>query len=117
RAGNDIGSLTVGGSLIGNAGDGTPANLSPVIISARGQVLQRFGTDVAMGKITIGGNVEFGQILAGYDIGLIPKNADAQIGAVIVGGDWIASSLAAGVVDGGNGFGNSKNAKISGAGT
>ena len=34
-----------------------------------------------------------------------------------VGGDWAQSSIAAGVVDGGNGFGNSGDVKISGAGT
>jgi hypothetical protein len=33
------------------------------------------------------------------------------------GGDWVGSSIATGVVDGGDGFGNGNNAKISGTGT
>jgi hypothetical protein len=114
RAEDDVGSVTVTGSLIGNSnanGD------SPVIISARGQAVQGTTTDVAIGKVKIGGRVENARILAGYDINLTPKNADAQIGAVSVGGDWVGSSIAAGVVDGGNGFGNVNDVRISGAGT
>jgi len=53
-------------------------------------------------------------ILAGYDADLNPQNADAQIGAVKVGGDWVASSLAAGATDGGDGFGNATDAVIAG---
>jgi hypothetical protein len=114
RAANDIGSFTVKGSLIGN----TNANGdSPVIISARGQAVPGATTDLAIGKLTIGRRVENARILAGYDTLLTPKNADAQIGAVTVGGDWAGSSIAAGAVDGGNGFGNANDAKISGAGT
>jgi hypothetical protein len=114
RAGNDIGSLIVKGSVIGNTNaDGD----TPVIISARGQAVPGVTTDVAIGKVTIGGRVENARILAGYNVFLAPKNADAQIGAVTVGGDWVASSIAAGVVDGGNGFGNVNDALISGAGT
>jgi hypothetical protein len=72
-------------------------------------------TDVAIKSVTVNGRVEFARILAGYTFDLSPVNADAQIGSVTVGGDWIASSIAAGVVDGGNGFGNSLDAKISDA--
>ncbi|HJZ90439.1 MAG TPA: hypothetical protein VKE40_06170, partial [Gemmataceae bacterium] len=43
-------------------------------------------------------------------------NADAQIGAVTVGGDWVASTIVAGVMDGNNGFGNSRDTKIVGSG-
>ena len=111
RAGDDIGSLIVTGSLIGNS---NPDGDSPVIIAARGQhtVLPGATSDLAIGRIAIGGRVEFAIILAGYDTRLVPRNADAQIGAVTVGGDWIASTIVAGVVDGGNGFGNSLDAKI-----
>jgi hypothetical protein len=35
---------------------------------------------------------------------------------VVIGHDWIASDLVAGAVDGGNGFGNLLDAKISGGG-
>jgi hypothetical protein len=94
RAANDIGSLTVKGSLIGHGNTGTDA--SPVIISARGQAVQGATTDLAIGKINIGGRVEFANILAGYDTGLTAVNGDAQIGAVKVGGDWAASNLVAG---------------------
>lgn len=113
RAGDDIGSLTVKGGLVGNQ-VGIP---SAVIISARGQAFPVPTRNVAIGKLAIGGSVEFAQILAGYAVDLTPKNADAQIGAVTVGRDWIASNLAAGVVDGGNGFGTAPDFKISGAGT
>jgi hypothetical protein len=99
RALNDIGSLAVKGSLIGNSGDGTPANLSPVIISARGQAVPGATTDLAIGKISIGGRVEFANILAGYDSNLNAVNGDAQIGAVKVGGDWAASNLVAGAMN------------------
>ena len=97
RAGNDIGFLTVKGSIIGHPDVGNGA--SPVIISARGQEFPQPGIDLAIGKITIGGNVENAQILAGYDPTLNPKNADAQIGAVQVGGDWVASDLVAGATN------------------
>jgi hypothetical protein len=93
-AGDDLGSLTVKGSLIGNAGVGHGA--TPVEIVARGQHTQGANTDVAIGKITVAHRVEHAQILAGYDTSLTPVNADAQIGAVTVGGDWIASDLIAG---------------------
>jgi hypothetical protein len=111
RAGNDIGTLTVKGGLIGNV---TTDGVSPVIISARGREFPTAGVDLAIGKITIGGSVEYASILAGYKNDLTPDNADAQVGAVSVGGDWIASSLAAGVTDGGDGFGNGNDVVIAG---
>ncbi len=117
RAGDDIGSLAVKGSLIGNVGDGTFGNASPVVITARGQAVQGASTDVAIGKITVGGRVEFARILAGYNSGLGASSGDAQIGAVSVGGDWVASNLVAGVFNGTSGnmnFGNSNDGKISG---
>ena len=96
RAGRDIGSLTVRGGLIGNV---TPAGDSPVIISAVGQAAPGATTDLAIGKISIGGRVERAQIFAGRDLILGPQNADAQIGSVKVGGDWIASSIVAGALN------------------
>ena len=114
RAHDDIGSLTVKGSLVGNSnGDDVP-----VIISARGHrgVSATSKTDVAIGKITIGGRVDFAIIEAGYDVDLIGINADAQVGTVTVGSDWISSNLLAGVRDAGDGFGNSSDVKISGGG-
>jgi hypothetical protein len=112
RAHNDIGSVIVGGSLLGNlSADGD----SPVVLSARGQAVQGATTDLAIGTIHIGGRVEAAQILAGYDIDLSPRNADAQIGGLSVGGDWLASSVAAGASPGPDGFG-SGDTKISGPG-
>jgi len=97
RAGRDIGALTVRGGLIGNV---TPNGDSPVIVSAFGKTpVAGATTDVAIGKISIGGRVEWAQIFAGYDVDLVPQNADAQIGAVTVGADWIASSLVAGAIN------------------
>jgi hypothetical protein len=122
RAGADIGAITVAGGLIGNVG---AQGESLVTISAQGQagLAANARADVAIGRITIGGRVEFAQIFAGYDRGLTPRNADAQIGAVSVGADWIASSIVAGAVNlGANGlpgggddnsrFGDFRDAKI-----
>lgn len=93
---NDIGAITVKGSLIGNGS-------VPVQIIARGQLAPSGGTDLAIKSLTVGGRVERADILAGYTIpgSLVPAtgvNADAQIGPVVVG-DWFASNLAAGVQD------------------
>ncbi len=98
RAEDDLGSITVKGSLIGNAG-------TAVVISARGKAVQT-STDVAIASVTVGGRVESAQILAGFDVDLNPLNGDAQIGTIKVGGDWIASSVSAGAEDtGADGFG------------
>ena len=108
QAGLDIGSITVKGDVAGTiSGSGEVAK---VIFSAGGQASPTSTSDVAIGKITIGGRVERAQILAGYrpqGAGVTPANGNAQIGAVNVGGDWIASDLVAGVQDGGaSGFGD-----------
>jgi hypothetical protein len=101
RAEDDIGSLFIGGSIVGNSG---PRGTSPVTISARGQHVPGL-TDVAIGKLKVSGSVEFANILGGYARNqsnpdqLIPVNGDAQIGSVTVGGDWIASNLVAGVTN------------------
>jgi hypothetical protein len=95
QANHDIGAITIRGSLIGNA-------TNAVIISAVGQKVVPAGStrDVAIASLTVGGRVEFANIFAGYDTDLNPVNANAQIGAVKVGGDWIASNLVAGVAAG-----------------
>lgn len=103
RSLNDIGTITVNGSLIGNLGDGTAGNLSRVIISAQGQ--PGGGNDapeMAIKSVSIGGRVEWAQILAGYDVTLTNKDGDASIGPVTVGRDWIASDLVAGARSDGN---------------
>jgi hypothetical protein len=58
--------------------------------------------------------------LAGYGAGDTPLNADAQIGKVSIGGDWIISNLVAGVMNVASfnqSFGDANDAKISGPGT
>lgn len=114
RVTDDIGSIVVKGSLIGNS-------TNPVLITARGQATPGATADVAIKSLTIGGRVELTDILAGYAAISPPfaTNADAQIGAVVVGGDWIASNLIAGVQDDGGPqrnvfFGDGDDQKITG---
>ncbi len=88
--GDDLGSLVVKGSLVGNS-------TNYVSIVARGKGGAFTGPDLAIKSITIGGRVENTNILAGYSESARGLNADAQIGSVSVGGDWIASSILAGI--------------------
>jgi len=99
RAGQEIDSLTVAGSLIGNPDGGTGNAASPVVISAAGLLDASANTDLAIGKMSIGGRVEDAVILAGYNVILSPTNGSAQIGSVKVAGDWIASDLVAGATN------------------
>ena len=111
RVRDDIGPITIG-NIIGNA-------TNPAIISARGSATPTATTDIAITSLNVRGRVEFAQILAGFDIafiGLKPANADAQIGAVTVGDDWIASSIVAGAVATNAFFGDADDAKMAGAG-
>lgn len=94
RAGDDIASITVNSSVTGAQ------------FSARGKAIQSGTTDLAIGKVTITGAITDSKILAGYDTSLVASNPDAQIGAVLVKGNWTASDLVAGVADAGAaGFG------------
>jgi hypothetical protein len=90
RAGDDLGKVVVKGSLIGNA-------TNPVLLTGRGK-LHPAGTDVAIASVTVSGRAEYANILGGYNnsFAATPANGDAQIGAVKIGGDWIASNLVAG---------------------
>jgi hypothetical protein len=110
---DDLGTVLIKGSVIGN-----PTN--PALISARGIATPTATSDVAIGRLTVFGRVEFANVLAGVSPGSagdIPADADAQIGMVAVGGDWIASSLVAGAVAGVDGyFGDGDDAKLAGAG-
>ena len=89
-ASDDIGPFVVKGSIVGNA-------TQPVLITARGQASPVGTTDTAIRSLTVGGRVEFTNLLLGYSRDELGQNADAQIGAVTVGGDWIASYLLVGV--------------------
>jgi hypothetical protein len=108
RVDDDIGAITVGGNLVGNLTDN---GLSRVVISARGQETLAPGatSDIAIKSLTIHGSVRLAAILAGFgpaDPDNAGSNGNASIGAVKVGHDWIASSITAGVQDGGGvGFG------------
>lgn len=104
---DDIGTLTIKGSIIGNATNSAK-------IYARGQVAPPAGSDVAIGTLRVTGRVEYGLVHAGYtDLFLGGANADAQIGTVTVGGDWVASSLVAGAQAGLDGiFGTPDDGKI-----
>ncbi len=95
-------SLTVKGSLLGNAS----ANGNSPVVLAAGSELDR--TDnLVIARISIGGRAEFASILGGYTNDLAASNGNAQIGAVKVGGDWISSSIVAGAQDtGAAGFGD-----------
>jgi hypothetical protein len=61
----------------------------PVTITARNK----------LGSLVINGDVENADILAGYNTNEDPVNPDATVGKVLVKGDWIASSLVAGIDD------------------
>ena len=117
-----IGEVIVKGSVIGGAdrsgivsnrqlgsvkiaGDVRSANPNkPVTISALG--VQGSALVLAIKKLTIAGDVENAQILAGYRTGGAAQNPDASIGQIIVKGNWSASSVAAGIADStGDGFG------------
>lgn len=115
RADFDIGSLKVGGDLNGNS-------TNPVIISAGGSV-NPGATDIAIKSLRVGGVVFDSVILAGYSIDVsnsylgLAVNADAQIGSIFIGGDFVLSDIIAGLSDGGDGlFGDAQDTKISGAG-
>jgi hypothetical protein len=99
-AGDDIGPIRIGGSILGNS-------TNPARIIARGkEVKPATGFDVAIASLTVRGDVRFAGILAGFDDDQNPANADASIGRVIVGRDWVASDLVAGAQDAGAaGFG------------
>jgi hypothetical protein len=99
-AGDDIGPVKIGGNILGNS-------TNPALIIARGQEVKPLaGFDVAIASLRVGGDVRFARILAGFDFNQVPSNADASIGAVVVGRDWVASSIVAGAEDtGADGFG------------
>lgn len=56
------------------------------------------------------------KMVAGLDENFLPVNADAQIGAITVGGDWLGNSVTAGVTSGNAFFGDGDDSKASGAG-
>jgi hypothetical protein len=125
RAGGNIGPVAVKGSIIGGAdfsgiiAGGELGKVSigaelksgnaakPVVISALGDITATTAAKaVAIAGVSVKTNVLNARILAGYTASLGAANADAGIGAISVGGNWAASSIAAGVADStGDGFG------------
>lgn len=117
RAQNDIGSVTIKGSMIGTS---TPNGTTFATIAARGQAVVAQGStkDVAIGSLNVSGRMEFARVLAGFNLdnGATGLNGNAQIGKVTVGQDWIASSISAGILDGGAaGFGTTGDSVINNA--
>ncbi len=104
--GGNIASITVKGSVLGN--DDTRA-----YILAKGVAPLTTPNFNAIGKLVVGGDVENAYIAAGHlfntatfddRIGTA-ENPDAGIGSVTVGGNWLHSSLTAGINDAAsNGF-------------
>lgn len=113
RVVDDIANLTIRGNIVGNT-------TNQALITAGGQKNPTGTTDLAIGRLTVGGRVERALIIAGVDgetPTLTARNADAQIGTVSIVGDWIASSLVAGVLAGSDGnFGSGDDVKMSGLG-
>ena len=88
EADGTLGKVTVKGSIIGSA-------TVRVLITAAGLASPKPPSDLAIAGIHVSGRVEDADIKAGY-VFTSALYADAQIGSVVVGGDWVASNLVAG---------------------
>ena len=123
EAGGSIAKITLGNSLVGGSliaggklgaidigGDAAGAR-----IFAKGTLLPaNDARAIAIESLLVRGTVRSSDIFAGYDRAGAPANADAQIGAVVVTRDWIASDLVAGVRATDAFFGNADDAPSSG---
>lgn len=98
------------------AGSVTGSDSFPVVISAKGTMQPSKTTQtLAIKGLNVGGSVRFADVLAGYSTDGVGVNADVRIGAVSVGGNWIASNLAAGVLaNDEGGFGTADDSLITG---
>jgi hypothetical protein len=98
RATYDIGPIKVGGNIVGNENNAA-------MIWATGQPFKPTkGYDVAIASLSVKGSVSFAKLLGGFQwVFALDKfectNADACIGKVRVGGDWVASSIVAGAMN------------------
>lgn len=104
-----LGKVKVGGSVSGS-------EAFPAVISAKGITQpDKPGDAIAIKGLSVGGSMRFANVLAGYSTDGTGVNADVQIGAVIVRGSWIASSIAAGVLaNAEGGFGTLDDSVITG---
>jgi hypothetical protein len=104
---DDLSKVVVKGSVVGT-------ETEPVTLSGRGQA-DPTKTDLAIGTVDISGNATYLKVLAGYDPAGNAVNADAQIGKVMVDGNWTAGSVVAGIADtDSDGFGDADDAAIAG---
>ncbi|MEA3186514.1 MAG: hypothetical protein QOD99_344 [Chthoniobacter sp.] len=94
-----IGKIKIGGGVFGTSA-------APIQISALASV----DNELAIASLNIKGGVQFLNIFGGTDEN--PSNAAAQLGKITIGGDFIASNIAAGIdpVDGN--FGNGDDTAI-----
>jgi hypothetical protein len=107
-----IGALKIIGAVIGNAAQTASISASGIAGASSDAAA------VAIRSVSIGGRIELGQILAGYDETGTAINADVQIGTIAVGGDWVRSDAAAGVAaNAEGGFGTPDDALAPGGGT
>ncbi|MGB8169023.1 MAG: integrin alpha [Chthoniobacteraceae bacterium] len=87
-AGGKLGPVAIAGDVLGTA-------TAPYVIQGQGALT---GTkSVAITSVKIGGGFTHGLIRAGFDGFDNPTNGHAQIGAITVGRDWVASSVTAGL--------------------
>jgi hypothetical protein len=95
-SGTDIVTLSITNDLVGTEAD-------PVEISAFGHpIAPPRGVDLAIKTLSVGGNVEWANIVLGESAA--GDNADASISTVKVRGDWIASNLRVGTLVGMDGL-------------
>lgn len=121
QSGGNIGSASIGGSInrgaivsggkigvvkVFNSITSDDIN-TPSVIAARGRLNPaNAAAAVAINAFTVRGDVTNAEILIGYDSTFAAVNPDAGLGKVTVRGNWTASSLTAGIADGGDdGFG------------
>lgn len=105
----NIDTVLINGSIIGNA-------TNPFVIQANST-----SSSLALGRLTVKQDVQYALIQAGYvptETSTMgeprPANADAQIGTITVLGDWIASSVSAGVSPTNGFYGDGDDAKMAG---
>jgi hypothetical protein len=88
-AGGALGPVSVKGDIVGTADHAYTLRGSGPLTGA---------ASVAIASVKVGGDFERALILAGYGSDNVPTNGHAQIGAISIGGDWMASSVTAGLI-------------------
>lgn len=105
-----MGAVKIGHDFIGGSITGTDSLQGSGAIESYGRI----------GRVRIGGSTVSGTDKSSGSLGrnatirVAAVNGDAQIGAVVLGGDGIATNLVAGVTNGGAGFGDGSDAAIAG---